>query len=106
LAREQAEAYGQVVLLLLNCLADNVDVQVGDWEDKGGVKERSLTYVMHMVSRASSSTSGLVADVQNNYIGPKKSDCIGSERVELANPSKAYEIVSETQTPDVPSGKR
>jgi hypothetical protein len=44
--------------------------------------------------------------MQNNYIGPKKSDCIGSERVEVENPDEAYEIVSETQTPDVPSGKR
>jgi len=46
------------------------------------------------------------ADMQNNYIGPKKSDCIGSERIEVENPDEAYEIVSETQTPDVPSGKR
>jgi hypothetical protein len=43
---------------------------------------------------------------QNNRIGPKKSDCNGLERIEKEDPDKAYEIVSETQTPDIPSGKR
>lgn len=80
---------------------------MSDWEHKDGAKERRLKYVMHMVSVAVM----LVhcewgTDVQNNYIGPKKSDCIGHERVEVEDPAKVYEIVSETQTPDIPSGKR
>jgi hypothetical protein len=43
---------------------------------------------------------------QNNSIGPSKSDCVGSERIVVADPSSSYEIISETQTPDVPSGKK
>jgi len=65
------------------------DVDVSDWAEQDGRKERKMTYVMHM----------------NNRIGPKKSDCNGSERIEVEDPEKAYEIVSETQTPDIPSGK-
>jgi hypothetical protein len=61
---------------------------------------------MHMVSPFLPSISCIGAKKQNNYIGPKKSDCIGSERVEVEKPDEVYEIVSSTQTPDVPSGKR
>ena len=80
------------------------DIDTSDWSDKGGAKERTLKYVMHMVGRLEVTENH--AHEQNNYIGPKKSDCIGSERVEVDRPNEVYEIVSETQTPDVPSGKR
>ena len=80
------------------------DIDTSDWSDKGGAKERTFKYVMHMVGLLEVTENH--AHEQNNYIGPKKSDCIGSERVEVDRPNEVYEIVSETQTPDVPSGKR
>ena len=83
-----------------------VDINTSDWTEKDGAKERSLKYVMHMVSPLIPPISCIGAKKQNNYIGPKKSDCIGSERVEVEKPNEVYEIVSSTQTPDVPSGKR
>jgi hypothetical protein len=52
------------------------------------------------------SSRGIMLSVQDNSIGPSKSDCIGSELVVAADPAKSFEIVSETQTPDIPSGKK
>jgi hypothetical protein len=87
-------------------ITDIADINTSDWTEKDGAKERSLKYVMHMVSPLLPPISCIGAKRQNNYIGPKKSDCIGSERVEVEKPDEVYEIVSSTQTPDVPSGKR
>lgn len=87
-------------------ITDIADINTSDWTEKDGVKERSLKYVMHMVSPFLPPFFCIGAKRQNNYIGPKKSDCIGSERVEVEKPDEVYEIVSSTQTPDVPSGKR
>ncbi|WWC89636.1 uncharacterized protein L201_004561 [Kwoniella dendrophila CBS 6074] len=67
------------------------ELKISQWEDEPGTgnKRRTLNYVMHM----------------NNTIGPKSSNCNGIENIVIADPEKAYEIVSETQTPDIPSGK-
>ncbi|KAK4688963.1 hypothetical protein P7C73_g1141, partial [Tremellales sp. Uapishka_1] len=62
-----------------------IDVVISDWEETEGKQQRSLTY--------------------DNSIGPSKSDCIGSETVVIAD-ENSHEIVSETQTPDVPTGKK
>lgn len=43
---------------------------------------------------------------QNNPIGPSSSECIGEEEIVVQDPEKAYEILSSTKTPGVPSGKK
>ncbi|WWC69066.1 uncharacterized protein I206_103002 [Kwoniella pini CBS 10737] len=67
------------------------ELKISEWEGSGdeGNQRRTLNYIMHM----------------NNSIGPKSSSCNGSETIAIADPQKSYEIVSETQTPDIPSGK-
>ncbi|OCF71452.1 hypothetical protein I204_07510 [Kwoniella mangroviensis CBS 8886] len=67
------------------------DLKISDWveDEETGERSRTLTYVMHM----------------NNTLGPKSSNCNGSETIVIADPETSYEIVSETQTPDIPSGK-
>lgn len=37
------------LLLLDKFRADTVDIDVSEWADVGGSKERKMTYVMHMV---------------------------------------------------------
>ncbi|WVF72553.1 hypothetical protein IAT40_007370 [Kwoniella sp. CBS 6097] len=66
------------------------DVNISGWTDYAGKQQRTMSSVMHMT----------------NPIGPSKSDCNGTETVVVADPEKSYEIESQTQTPDVPSGKR
>lgn len=78
---------------------------MSEWSEVDGKKERKMFYVMHMVRPSPRIGYGLLMR-QNNRIGPKKSDANGLERIEIEDPDKAYEIVSETQTPDIPSGKR
>ncbi|ORX38733.1 hypothetical protein BD324DRAFT_622133 [Kockovaella imperatae] len=63
------------------------DVNIDPWKDEP--KKRTMSYVMHM--------SGM---------GPSESDCYSTETVAVADPKTSYEIVSETRTPGVPSGKR
>ncbi|WVW82656.1 hypothetical protein I302_104667 [Kwoniella bestiolae CBS 10118] len=67
------------------------DLKISEWEEDAetGERSRTLNYVMHM----------------NNTLGPKSSNCNGSETIVIADPETSYEIVSETQTPDIPSGK-
>ncbi|OCF38519.1 hypothetical protein I317_07700 [Kwoniella heveanensis CBS 569] len=65
------------------------DVSISDWTEYAGKQQRTLNSVMHM----------------NNPIGPKKTDSVGTETVVVSDPETSYEIESQTQTPDVPSGK-
>ncbi|KAK8870125.1 hypothetical protein IAR55_000695 [Kwoniella newhampshirensis] len=66
------------------------ELRISGWTpDEAGKRRRTLNYVMHM----------------NNSIGPKSSNCNGSETIVVDDPATSYEIESETQTPDIPSGK-
>ncbi|WVQ98399.1 hypothetical protein IAU59_005522 [Kwoniella sp. CBS 9459] len=65
------------------------DVSISDWQDYAGKQQRTMSSVMHM----------------NNPIGPSKSDSNGTETIVVSDPDNCYEIDSQTQTPDVPSGK-
>lgn len=59
-----------------------------------------------MTAQTPDSMSRCGPERQNNSIGPSKSDCNGSETIVVADADKSFEIVSETQTPDIPSGKK
>ncbi len=88
------------------------EVSVSEWNDK----KRTLAYIMKIVSIPFSLSPFSLplthaiplffSTPQTNPLGPNETHSTGEEIEEVADPEKAYEVVSETKNPDLPSGKK